>query len=245
MTCRQTTGGIAVKGIQNQWGDDVAAFYTRTGIGSRVGFGSTPAIVIVDMQVAFNDPTQPLGADMTNALSAVVTLLEEARAKDVPVIYVWTAYHPDMKDAGMWAAKIPGLKLLQLGTPGVEIHPDIAPMPEDHLVLKKGPSGFFMTNLAGLLRSQEVDTVILAGASTSGCIRATAIDALSNGFRLILPAEAIGDRAEGPHDASLFDINAKYGDVVPLDEALEYLRALEPSEQAGERETVGTPGATV
>ena len=221
--------------VDERWGEDVQRFYADRGLGNRVGFGKHPALVVVDMQVLFNDPNERLGADMSEGLEAIATILELARERSVLVAYIWTAYHEDLKDAGTWGKKIPSLGDLTLGTAGVEIHPRIAPAAGDHRVLKKGPSGFFGTNLSSLLLSQGVDTVILTGASTSGCIRATAIDSLSHGFRTILPLEAIGDRAEEPHWANLFDIDAKYGDVVPMSEMLEYLEGI--SGVAEERRT--------
>jgi maleamate amidohydrolase len=126
-------------------------------------------------------------------------------------------------------SKIPALTDVTPDSDGSDIHPRVAPQAGDHMVMKKGPSGFFNTPLDDVLRQLQVDTLLLAGASTSGCIRATAIDCLQYGYRTIVASDAVGDRAEGPHTANLVDIDAKYADVMPLEEVLAYLRRLPPT----------------
>jgi nicotinamidase-related amidase len=212
--------------ISQRWGEDTQAFYAERGIGGRCGFGKTPALIIIDMSIAFNDPSYKVGDEMPDTLEAIAQLQEAARDKGVLVAFAQVAYEKDMKDGGMFGIKIPALAELQLGTEGVEIHPRIAPIEGEHVIIKKYASSFFETNLASLLVSQGVDTVILTGCSTSGCIRASAIDSISHGFRTIVPLEAVSDRAEGPHWANLFDINAKYADVLPLSEVVDYLNSL-------------------
>jgi nicotinamidase-related amidase len=218
----------------------LGAVYRERGLGGRVGFGQSPAVVIVDMQAGFNDVTCPLGADMSASLDAVAELLAAAREKEVPAVYVWSAWNEAAEDSGRWREKIAGLAAIALGSPNAEIASQIAPRAGDTLVLKKGPSGFFNTPLDDVLREARIDTVILTGASTSGCIRATAIDSLSHGYRTVLPAEAVGDRAEDPHRSNLFDIDAKYGDVLPLETVLHYLGELEP-EPERRRAAADTP----
>lgn len=213
--------------------DDTKAFYQERGIGSRVGFGHHPAVLIVDMQVGLNDPSYRVGADQTPAVEAIRELLPAAREKNVPIIYVQTGYRPDGKDGGVFMKKIPGLIELQLDSPGYAVDPRIAPEEGDFVVEKKFASAFFQTNLPSLLVNEGIDTVILTGCSTSGCIRAAAIDGVSNGYRMILPEECVSDRAEGPHQANLFDIDSKYGDVVPLAEVIEHLEGL--PDDVGER----------
>lgn len=217
------------QGIAARWGDQVQQFYAQRGIGVRTGLGRHPCLVIVDMAVAFNDPAYKVGAEMSETRGAIAQLLAAARRKQVMAVFTTTAYERDFKDAGMFGQKIPALAELQLGSPGVEIHPDLAPIAGEKVLTKKYPSSFFMTNLPSLLINEGVDTVILAGCSTSGCIRATAIDSVCYGFRTVVPLEAVQDRAEGPHWANLFDINAKYGDVLLLAEVLAYLDALPDS----------------
>lgn len=219
---------------------ELGAFYQGTGLSGRVGFGGHPAVLLVDVQVQWNDPNRRLGADMGAAVEAIGTLVDAAREHRVALVYVWSAWSSDGSDAGRWVSKIPALTDVTVESGGSEIHPRVAPQAGDRLVLKKGPSGFFNTPLDDVLRQLEVDTVLLAGATTSGCIRATAIDCLQYGYRTIVACEAVGDRAEGPHEANLLDIDAKYADVLPLEEVLAYLRRL-PSTVEQRRATAEPP----
>ena len=132
----------------------------------------------------------------------------------MPVIYTKVLYHPSGADGGIFVQKVPALRTLVDGEPLAEIDPMVVPHPEDLVIAKQYPSCFFGTSLATTLTTQRIDTLVLVGCSTSGCVRATAIDALQQGFRVIVPRECVGDRHDGPHEANLFDINAKYGDVV-------------------------------
>lgn len=205
---------------------ETAEFYAERGIGNRIGFGHNPAILVIDMAVAFNDPAYKVGGDQTPTVEAIQRLLPAARERDVPVIFFTTAYDPEGREAGMFGKKVPALLELQLGSPGVEIDPRLKPEDDEIVITKKYASAFFQTNLASLLVTEGVDTIILTGCSTSGCVRAASIDGVSHGYRVIVPEECVSDRAEGPHEANLFDINAKYGDVLPLDEVIEYLESL-------------------
>jgi maleamate amidohydrolase len=200
--------------------------YRERGIGARVGFGHNPAVLVIDMAVAFNDPAYLVGADQTPAVEAIRQLLKIARARDVPVLFFTTAYEPDGSDAGMFGKKIPALLELVRGSHGVEIDPRLAPRDGEPVIVKKFASCFFGTNLPSLLVALGVDTLVATGCSTSGCIRAAAIDGISHGYRMIIPEECVSDRAEGPHRANLFDIDSKYGDVVPLARVIEYLEGL-------------------
>jgi maleamate amidohydrolase len=206
--------------------DETRAFYAERGIGARVGYGSHPAVLIVDMQIAFNDSTYKVGSDQTPAVEAIRSLVQSARPKNVPIVYVRTGYRADGRDGGLFVVKIPALLEVDRGSRGYEIDPRIAPDDEDYIVDKRRPSAFFQTELPSILMKEGIDTVILTGCSTSGCIRATAVDGLSHGFRVIVPAECVSDRSEAPHEANLLDIDAKYGDVVQLTDVIEYLDAL-------------------
>lgn len=223
------------QGIQERWGAETEELYASRGIGSRIGFGEHPAILVVDMAIAFNDAAYKVGGDQTPAVEAIAELLPVAREKEVPIFFFTTAYHPDGRDAGAFGKKVPALLELQLGDRGVEIDPRLEPLGSEIVITKKYASAFFQTNLASLLVTEGVDTLILTGCSTSGCIRAAAIDGVSHGYRMIVPRECVSDRAEGPHWANLFDIDAKYGDVVSLAETIEYLEGLpaDPRERAG------------
>jgi maleamate amidohydrolase len=207
--------------------DGTRAFYRERGIGDCVGFGTSPAVVVVDMSRAFTDPSTRVGAEAGDTVAAIARVLEAARARgSVPVFFTTMAFEPDGRDGGTWVKKIPAL--LDLHTDdraAMEIDPRIAPADDEIVFNKKFASAFFGTPLVSQLASRGVDTVILTGCSTSGCIRATAVDGVSYGYRIIVPEECVADRAPEPHDANLFDIQSKYGDVIGVDEVLEYLRA--------------------
>ncbi len=153
-------------------------------------------------------------------------LLRLARKLGLPIIFTTVEYDPSLKDAGLFTRKVSGLKWLVTGSRWVELHPAMKRKKGEVLIKKKYASAFFGTDLASLLFTQGVDTVIVSGCTTSGCVRATVVDALQYGLHAIVPREAVGDRAADSHRASLFDIDMKYGDVVDLDEALSYLRGL-------------------
>ncbi|HEY4621145.1 MAG TPA: isochorismatase family protein, partial [Gaiellaceae bacterium] len=177
----------------------------------------------------FTDPECPLGADLTAEVEATRRLLDVARAKGLPIVFTTIGFDPSLKDGGLWLQKVPSLGDLQLGGHWVEIDPRLGPRPDETVIVKKGASAFFGTNVAAILISQGIDSIILCGATTSGCIRATAIDLLQYGYPTLVPRECVGDRAQAPHDANLFDIQAKYADVVSLDEVLAYVESVPTS----------------
>ena len=181
----------------------------------EAGFGDRPAVIVIDFTHAYTTPGSPFYADgVVSAISESVDLLAAARRSGVPVIYTKVLYHPEGTDGGIFVKKVPFLRKLVVGEPLAEIHDSVAPRPEDLVLVKNYPSCFFGTTLISTLHAQAIDTLVLIGCSTSGCVRATAIDGLQYGFHVIVPRECVGDRHDGPHDANLFDINAKYGDVV-------------------------------
>jgi maleamate amidohydrolase len=200
--------------------------YERSGLGGEVARGRRPAVLVVDFSCGFTDPGCALGSDLTAEVEATRQLLDRARAKGLPVLFTTIGYDQSGRDGGLWLQKVPTLGDLQIGGRWVEIDPRLDPRPGETVVLKKGASAFFGTNLASILITQGIDTVILCGATTSGCIRATAIDLLQYGFPTLVPRECVGDRAQAPHDANLFDIQAKYADVVPLEEAISYVESI-------------------
>ena len=179
------------------------------------------------MSVGFTDPESPLACDLEDVVDAVGLLLAAARRADVQVIYTTVAYDEEAKDrAAAFIEKVPALLTLEAGSRWVEIDPRLAPEPGEPVLRKLHASAFFETELADLLAASGRDSVIVAGASTSGCVRATAVDALQHGYRTVVPREAVGDRNPDAHAANLYDIDAKYGDVVPLAEALGRLEEL-------------------
>jgi maleamate amidohydrolase len=207
--------------------------YAKARLGESVTLGSRPAVLVVDFSCGFTDPECTLGSDMTDAVEATKRVLDGARAKWLPVVFTTIGFEPSLKDGGLWLQKIPSLGDLQVGGRWVEIDPRLEQRDDETVVLKKGASAFFGTNLASILVTQGVDSVVLCGATTSGCIRATAIDLLQYGYPTIVPRECVADRAQAPHEANLFDINAKYGDVVSVDEALGYLESVPGKVGAG------------
>jgi maleamate amidohydrolase len=200
--------------------------YAKARLGESVTLGSRPAVLVVDFSCGFTDPECTLGADMTEQVEATKRLLDAARAKGLPVIFTTIGFEPSLKDGGLWLEKAPALGDLQIGGRWVEIDPRLEPQEGETIVVKKGASAFFGTNLAAILISQGIDSVVLCGATTSGCVRATAIDLLQYGFPTLVPRECVGDRAQTPHDANLFDIQAKYADVVSVEEALDYVESV-------------------
>ncbi|WP_119166735.1 N-carbamoylsarcosine amidohydrolase [Algihabitans albus] len=193
----------------------------------RVGFGDRPALLLIDFVKAYTTPGAPLYAPgVVEAVARTVPLVALAREASVPVIFTKVLFHPSGQDGGWFVRKVPVLRSFVPGEPLTEIVAEL-PVAEDDLVLVKNyASAFFATSLAATLTARGIDTLLLAGCSTSGCVRATAVDGLQHGFRVIVPRDCVGDRHPAPHEANLFDINAKYGDVLPLETVMSYLREL-------------------
>ncbi|OXM75214.1 MULTISPECIES: isochorismatase family protein [Amycolatopsis] len=208
-------------------GAETDAVYDRAGFGATVPRGQSPALIVVDLTRGFTEPGFPSGADLTAEVTAAATLVSAARRGDVPVIYTAISYTPAEAegDAVAWLRKAPGMRGLREGSDAVALDPRLDCRDSDHLVLKKGASAFHGTGLAALLTGLGADTALVCGATTSGCVRATAVDAVQSGFDTLVVREACGDRARGPHDAALFDLQAKYADVVALADAVAYLDA--------------------
>jgi nicotinamidase-related amidase len=196
------------------------------GFGERQGAGDRPALVVVDLVNGFTDPESPLYCDADAAVAATARLLEAARASGAPVAFTTVEYdEAGAKVARAFLAKVPALRTLAPGTHWPAVDARIAPRAGEPVLAKLFASAFFGTPLQAMLAAHGADTVVVTGASTSGCVRATAVDALQHGYRVVVPREAVADRQAGPHEAALFDIDAKYGDVVSVDEAEALLRA--------------------
>ncbi|SFR68644.1 Nicotinamidase-related amidase [Halogeometricum rufum] len=200
-----------------------AADYDDAAFGASVGLGDRPALLVVDLINAFTDPETDLGSDVTDVLEQTARLLAAFREHDLPRYFTTVAFEESYGDAGRFIEKVPALRELKLGTEAVEVDDRVAPEGDERVVLKKYASAFFGTDLQTELTTNGVDTLVITGVTTSGCVRATAVDSLQHGYRTVVPADAVGDRAEGPHRANLFDIDAKYGDVVATDAVLEHL----------------------
>jgi nicotinamidase-related amidase len=208
-------------------GEDTRQIYERAGIGHRITRGTRPAILVVDFSAGFTQARYATGADLSAEITQTRRLLDVARADGHSVLFTTIAYEPSLRDGGVWLQKMPGMGSLVIGTPQVEIDHRLGRRPDEPVIVKKGASAFFGTNLAALLATDHVDTLIVCGATTSGCVRASVVDAVQSGFPTLVPEECVGDRARGPHDANLFDINAKYGDVVSIEDVIAYVSDLQ------------------
>lgn len=205
---------------------DAAAIYERSGIGTRVGFGSRPALLLVDFQNGFTDPSTKVGGDLSAPIAATRPLLDQFRHRGWPVAYTAVGFDASGRDGATWLKKMPGLAMLEAKSWWCEIDNRLAPQAGEPVWVKRAPSAFFGTPIVPFLTAAQVDTLVVVGCVTSGCIRATTIDAVSYGYRTIVPRECVGDRAEGPHRWNLFDIDAKYADVEPLTLVFEQLEAI-------------------
>jgi maleamate amidohydrolase len=202
------------------------SFFRERGFGRKIGFGSRPAVIVVDLLKGFTDPTFPLGSNLDDVLNATSLVLTAARAAPVPIFYTALWYEEDLRDAGLWALKQEALRLMIRGNEATELDPRLDRLPEEPIVLKKYASAFFGTDLVSRLNAQAVDTLVITGCTTSGCVRATAVDAVQYGYRPMVVREAIGDRARAAHEQSLFDLEQKYADVVGLSDVQAYFASL-------------------
>lgn len=200
-------------------GDNYRAF------DGRLPFGERPALLLVDMVVAYLDPASPLhaGESAQAALASAARLAAAARGRSAPVVFTRVSYRPDGRDGGLFFRKVPLLSVFVEGAPTAAFSPDLVPEPEDLVITKQYPSSFFATPLASTLASLGVDTLLIGGFSTSGCVRASAVDALGHGFAPFVVRDACADRHPDPHEANLFDLKAKYAEVVSEEEALALL----------------------
>ena len=193
---------------------------------NRLGFGASPALILVDFVQAYFDDSCPLYADVDDALASALRVRASGRNAGLPVIYTNVVYEEGGADGGVFYQKAPVLENFVAGNPMGNWAEGLAPAGNEIVISKQYPSAFFDTPLALQLHELGVDTLIITGLTTSGCIRATCVDAMCHGFRPMVVADACGDRHEAPHDANLFDMNAKYGDVVGEAEVIEYLGGL-------------------
>ena len=209
--------------------EDLEEFYHGKGFGRKLGFGNFPAVLVIDFINAFTDKNSPLGGDFSIELGETFKILSVARRIAIPVIFTTVSYEPNTRDAQrLWLKNQPeGVSdYLASGTEWVKVDSSLELKPDEVVITKKYASAFFGTALFSELNAQRVDTIILAGCTTSGCVRATAVDGISYEFRVIVVKEAVGDRSSLSHKVSLADIDAKYGDVVSSDSVLKYFTSL-------------------
>ncbi len=198
--------------------------YRRQNFGNRIGFGARSALLIVDFTVGFNDPKLFGGGNIDAAIRRTVPLLAFFRANKLPIAYTRVVYADDGSDAGVFCMKAPNLKLLTESHPAGQIVPELAPRAGELIVRKTQASAFFGTGLAAWLVQRGVDTLVVTGCTTSGCVRASVVDAISFNFRPIVARDCVGDRSLAAHDANLFDMGQKYADILDAEEILKELR---------------------
>lgn len=199
--------------------------YRTAGFGGQVRRGPRPAVLVVDFSYGFTDPAYPTGAEMHAPIAATARLLAAARARGVPIVFTTIAFDDACVQSLPWLRKAPGLAALRHGTRLVDIDERLARRSSEPLVVKLGASAFFGTSLNTMLASWRTDTLLVTGATTSGCVRASVVDAVQSGYDVLVPQDCVGDRAAGPHAANLFDIEQKYGDVITSADAIGYIEA--------------------
>jgi nicotinamidase-related amidase len=186
------------------------------------GLGQHPALVLVDIIKGFTDPDCPLGSAADDVVEANRKLLVAFRSKGLPVFFTTVVYHNDQQ-ARVFRDRVPALELLTPDSHWIEVDPRLEPLAGERIVEKQWASGFFKTDLDESLRELGVDSLVVTGLTTSGCVRATVVDGLQYDYKVVVPAEAVGDRNQDAHHANLFDLNAKYADVLDLDTVLNYI----------------------
>ncbi len=205
--------------------DDLVANYKKA-YGNKIGFGKSPALLLVDFVQAYFDPECELYSEVEDSLASALRLVEVARAAKIPVIYTNVVYQAQGLDGGVFFKKAKPLHNMLAGNPMGDWPAGLEPADNELVISKQYPSAFFGTSLSSTLTAAGIDTLLITGVTTSGCIRASCIDSCSYGFRTIIVKEACGDRHDDPHQANLFDMNAKYADVVSEAEAAKYLETL-------------------
>ncbi len=208
--------------------------YKSQGFGAQSGFGTRPALLIVDFVNGFTDPAQFGGGNIDEAIKHTKALLTKAREAHIPIAFTRVVYADDGSDAGIFCLKAPGLKALTETASASQIVEELTPDPGEYIVRKTEPSAFFGTNLAPWLVHRQVDTVLVTGCTTSGCVRASVIDAMSHNFHVIVASDCVGDRALGPHNANLFDMEQKYADLMTGVEIITVLDNMQPLSASAE-----------
>ena len=207
--------------------DDELTENYRGAFDGSLGFGKAPALILVDFVDAYFAEDSPLYAGVENELASALRIREAARAAGIPVVYTNVVYQEGGADGGVFYRKVPALEVFVEGNPLGAWPAGLEPAEDELVITKQYPSAFFGTSLAPTLTASDIDTLIITGLTTSGCVRATCVDAMSHGFAPIVVADACGDRHAAPHEANLFDMNAKYADVVDEPTVIAYLSGLD------------------
>jgi len=205
---------------------EIYSQYREKGLAGRVGFGKRPCLLIVDMIRAFTDGKSPLAGQFDEEISTIKRLISVSREREIPIIFSTVEYDSNLHGTELWIKKIPSLKLLVEGTKWVIPDERFKKRDSEIVLVKKYASCFFGTELMSYLMSQGLDTLVVTGCTTSGCVRATVIDSCSFGLHTIIAEDGVGDRAELPHVANLFDMDSKYGDVMKTDAIIDILNEL-------------------
>lgn len=200
--------------------------YNKAGFGGSLGFGKAPALILIDVAKAYIDPEAPLYVGSEDAFHSMIALTKIARKYDIPVIFTRVEYARGGADGGLFYKKVAALSLFQTGEPSGDFDDRLQPQKQDIVVTKQYPSAFFGTSLASTLNMMRIDTCLFGGFSTSGCVRASALDALQHGFCPVIVPEACGDRDPKVQSANLFDLEQKYADLKNLTAVEEYLASL-------------------
>ena len=190
-----------------------------------LGLGERPALILVDVINGFTNPACPLGSESDSVVSACKSLLDIFRSKQLPVFFTTVVYR-DESQARVFRQRVPALNVLQPNSEWVKIDPRVAPVDGESIIEKQWASGFFNTDLKQRLIDAGADSIVVGGLTTSGCVRATAVDGLQNDYRVVVPREATGDRNLAAHESNLFDLQAKYVDVMALQDVLENISHL-------------------
>lgn len=213
--------------------------YRDAGFTGGFILGRRPALLVVDLILGFTDPAFPLGSESEEVLDATAVLLEVARRRGVMVVFTSIAYDEATRSTTAWVRKAPSLAQLEVGTRWVDVHPSLGRRPDEVMLVKTGASAFFGTPLAAMLAVRGIDTVLVLGATTSGCVRASVVDAVQHGYDTFVVTDCCADRAAGPHEANLFDMTAKYADAMSSEEVRAYLED-EPERRSSHDEGAGS-----
>jgi len=205
---------------------DLLDFYAKRGYRHRLGLGARPALIVIDFSYGFTASSDGFpGGDFADAVAATRRLLDAMRGR-FPVFLTTIAYGDPAREGGLWAEKVPWLLRFERGAKSVQIDAALGAHPDDVLIEKPAPSSFHRTELDAMLRARGVDTLVVAGCTTSVCVRATAVDAMQHGYRAIVAREAVGDFNPQVHEVHLQDLDARYADVTPVEDVLAHLAAL-------------------
>lgn len=206
--------------------DEIQQLFTQSGFSGQVGFGKQPALLIRDLTIAFTDPNSKLSIEPKQQIEATKSIVNAAVTKDIPMIFSRTVYDPSNHASLLWSKKFPSLQVLMQNSHWVHIHPELADVNYDLINSTTYITDFYRSQVGEFLQFKNVDTLIIAGATTSGSIRATAVDGIQRGYHVIIPEEAVGDRTETLQTSTLLDLNARYADVMSVDKIIEYIHSI-------------------